>query len=222
MGDIIIGDKNEFRDHSRKVDYNFFFEPKKDSQSGYKSEDNEFDYAEFEEVSEDEPTFVQREVMEESTEKTKPEMNPDLPPEDIFVNIVKKIVTKAAEKNNQTIEAKPNGRLTPYIYYIDADVICMVLDDLRDNYPHYILNLLNEYRYNDGVSVVAPFISRILKIEGLTCKDFQNSDMQFAFEPYYQSSESAVKRMSDKLKSKDNADLLINTFEALVKKHKKS
>lgn len=221
MGDIIIGNKEEFKDRSRKIVINLSFGSKGDVRNGEKPEGDAGDYAEYEEVKE-EPITAQKEVKNATMEVVTHEAPPELPPEDKFINMVKKIITKAAEKNNQTIEAKPNGRLTPYKYIIDADLICKGLDDLRNNYPQYILNVLNGYRYKDGVTVVAPFISRILEIEGLTCKDFQKSDMQFAFEPYYEKAKSAVKRMSDPFKSKEDADLLINTFATLVKKYKKS
>ena len=50
MGDIIIGDKEEFRDRSRKVVINLSFEPKKESKSESKPKMDSDSYTEYEEV----------------------------------------------------------------------------------------------------------------------------------------------------------------------------
>ena len=50
MGDIIIGNKEEFRDRSRKVVINLSFEPKKESKSESKPKMDSDSYTEYEEV----------------------------------------------------------------------------------------------------------------------------------------------------------------------------
>lgn len=50
MGDIIIGNKEEFRDRSRKVVINLSFEPKKEAQSESKQKMDSDSYTEYEEV----------------------------------------------------------------------------------------------------------------------------------------------------------------------------
>lgn len=50
MGDIIIGNKEEFRDRSRKVVINLSFEPKKETQGEAKPKTDSGSYTEYEEV----------------------------------------------------------------------------------------------------------------------------------------------------------------------------
>lgn len=50
MGDIIIGNKEEFKDRSRKIVINLSFEPKKEKQSECKQEMDSDSYTEYEEV----------------------------------------------------------------------------------------------------------------------------------------------------------------------------
>ncbi len=141
---------------------------------------------------------------------------------DLFVNRVKDIVTKAAEKNGQQIYAKPNGWSVPYIYNIDARRICDIMDDLRKNHERYITNVIKVYPNPVGTTLIGAFIGRILKIEGLACSKLQYSDLNFAIKYFYNDVQDPSKRLSDKFKKevKSEGELLINTFVGLMKKHK--
>lgn len=93
----------------------------------------------------------------------------------------------------------------------------MMMDDLRKNYEEKITEFLKPYQRCDGVSVVAPFIGRMLDIEALRAKDLQKSDLDFAFSPYYNNGATAVKKMSSRLD--DDVNVLFGTLEGLLRKY---
>lgn len=220
MGDIVNGDKIIFGNNSRmiKIEMKNYFgsDPRRDDDIP-KSGVVETEEAEYEEVDEHKP----------QAEETEPPANNTTPPPqisnvDLFVNRVKDIVTKAAEKNGQQIDAKPNGWSVPYIYNIDAKRICDIMDDLRKNHERYITNVIKVYPNPVGTTLIGAFIGKILKIEGIACSELQFSDMNFAIKYFYNDVQDPSKRLSDKFKKevKSEGELLINTFVGLMKKHK--
>lgn len=174
------------------------------------AEEMEREFADFEEV-----------VDETKTETVlKPEVKPELPAADVFVNRVKDIVKKAAEKNGQVIPAKPRGQVGEYTFFVDGKRIAKMMDDLRKNHEAKINDFLGATRKYDGVMIVAPFIGGILKIEELRARDLQLTDLEFAFAPYYSKPASAVRRLSDKM---DNAEakMLFSLLKGMLKKYPK-
>lgn len=180
-------------------------------QEAQEAEELEREFAEFEEV-----------VDETKTEtKTKTEIKPELPPASRFVNMVKAIVREAAKKNGEKIVTNTRAWQGEYVFFVDGERIMKMMDDLRKNYEKKIEDFLQPYQKCDGVTVVAPFIGKLLDIEELRSKDLQKSDMAFAFAPYYNNGASAVKRMSDKLDS-EAAKLLLGTLQGLLRKYPKA
>ena len=161
------------------------------------------------------------EVVEEKAEDKKPKVKPDLPPADVFVNRVKAIVMKASEKNGQTIKTNTRAWQGEYVFFVDGKRIAKMMDDLRKNNEAKINEFLSVTSKYDGVMIVAPFIGRLLQIEGLMSRDLQRTDMEFAFAPYYNNAASAVKRMSDKLDSAE-ANMLFGLLQGLLKKYPKT
>ena len=180
-------------------------------QEAQEAEELEKEFADFEE-----------EVDEKQTEPTKqPQVKPDLPPADVFVNRVKAIVKESATKNGQRIVTNTRAWQGEYVFFVDGERISKMMDDLRKNYEEKIEEFLKPYQKCDGVTVVAPFIGKLLEIEELRARDLQKSDLAFAFTPYYNNGASAVKRMSDKLDS-EAAKLLLGTFQGLLRKYPKA
>lgn len=161
------------------------------------------------------------EVVEEKAEDKKPKVKPDQPPADVFVNRVKAIVMKASEKNGQTIKTNTRAWQGEYVFFVDGKRIAKMMDDLRKNNEAKINEFLSVTSKYDGVMIVAPFIGRLLQIEGLMSRDLQRTDMEFAFAPYYNNAASAVKRMSDKLDSAE-ANMLFGLLQGLLKKYPKT
>ena len=175
------------------------------------AEEIEKEFADFEEV-----------VDETKTEQAKQtKVKPDLPPADVFVNMVKAIVKEAAKKNGQTIPAKPRGQVGEYVFFVDGDRIVKMMDDLRRNHEAKINDFLSGTKKYDGVMIVAPFIGRLLKMEELRARDLQLTDLEFAFKPYYPNPTSAVRRLSDKLDSAE-ANVLFGLLIGMLKKYPKS
>ncbi len=175
------------------------------------AEELEKEFADFEEV-----------VDETKTEQAKQtKVKPELPPADVFVNMVKAIVKEAAKKNGETIPAKPRGQVGEYVFFVDGERIVKMMDDLRKNHEAKINEFLSGTKKYDGVMIVAPFIGGILKIEELRARDLQFTDLEFAFIPYYNKPASAVRRLSDKMDSAE-AKMLFGLLEGMLKKYPKS
>lgn len=176
-------------------------------QEAQEAEELEKEFADFEEV------------VDET--KTKTEVKPDLPPADVFVNMVKAIVKEAAKKNGETIPAKPRGQVGEYVFFVDGERIVKMMDDLRKNYEAKINEFLSGTKKYDGVMIVAPFIGGILKMEELRARDLQFTDLEFAFIPYYIKPASAVRRLSEKMDSAE-ANMLFGLLKGMLKKYPKS
>lgn len=180
-------------------------------QEAQEAEELEKEFADFEEVVDETRTKT----------NTKTEVKPDLPPADVFVNMVKAIVMEAAKKNGETIPAKPRGQVGEYVFFVDGERIVKMMDDLRKNHEAKINEFLSTTKKYDGVMIVAPFIGGILKIEELRARDLQLTDLEFAFIPYYNKPASAVRRLSDKMDSAE-AKMLFGLLKGMLKKYPKS
>ena len=164
------------------------------------------------------------EVVEEKAEDKKPKVKPDLPPADVFVNRVKAIVLEMAKKNGETIPAKPRGQAAEYVFFVDGQRLAKMMDDLRKNHENKINEFISRHfksnKY-DGVMTVAPFIGGLLELEEIKARGLQLTDLEFAFEPYYNSASSAVRRLSAKLES-DEAKVLYGLLIGFQKRHKRT
>ena len=166
------------------------------------------------------------EVVDETAENNMPKVKvkPDLPPADVFVNRVKAIVLEMAKKNGETIPAKPRGQAAEYVFFVDGQRLAKMMDDLRKNHENKINEFISRHfksnKY-DGVMTVAPFIGGLLELEEIKARGLQLTDLEFAFEPYYNSASSAVRRLSAKLES-DEAKVLYGLLIGFQKKYKRA
>ena len=180
------------------------------------------------EVEELEKEFADfEEVVDETAEDNnapKVKVKPDLPPADVFVNRVKAIVLEMAKKNGETIPAKPRGQAAEYVFFVDGQRLAKMMDDLRKNHENKINEFISRHfksnKY-DGVMTVAPFIGGLLELEEIKARGLQLTDLEFAFEPYYNSASSAVRRLSAKLES-DEAKVLYGLLIGFQKRHKRT
>lgn len=178
------------------------------------AEELEKEFADFEEVVD--------ETAEDNESKVK--VKPDLPPADVFVNRVKAIVLEMAKKNGEKIPAKPRGQAAEYVFFVDGQRLAKMMDDLRKNHENKINEFISRHfksnKY-DGVMTVAPFIGGLLELEEIKARGLQLTDLEFAFEPYYNSASSAVRRLSAKLES-DEAKVLYGLLIGFQKRHKRT
>ncbi len=171
--------------------------------------------------------LIHKEMMKGRTE-TAPHADDmqALPKEDLrsdvdrFIDRVKAIFAKAAEKNGETITVNAKGWSGQYTFYVDANRISKMLDDLRRNSEQKVKEYLDLFKGCTSVSAVAPFVGEILDIEELRVKEFQKSDMKFAFEPFYGMSATAVGKLSSKVGNTES-EMLINIFKGLLRKYPK-
>lgn len=191
-----------------------------DSQSNWKQERKEAEqmekeFAQYEEVVE-EPAEADAAVVEQ--ESSQENLLSDV---DRFIDRVKAIFAKAAEKNGEKITVNAKGWSGQYTFYVDADRVSKILDDLRQNSEQKVKEYLDLFKGCTSVSAVAPFVGEILDIEELRVKELQKLDMKFALEPFYGMTATAVSKLSSKV-GKTESELLINTLKGLLKKYPKS
>jgi hypothetical protein len=175
----------------------------------------EKEFAQYEEVVE-EPAEADAAVVEQ--ESSQENLLSDV---DRFIDRVKAIFAKAAEKNGEKITVNAKGWSGQYTFYVDADRVSKILDDLRQNSEQKVKEYLDLLKGCTSVSAVAPFVGEILDIEELRVKELQKLDMKFALEPFYGMTATAVSKLSSKV-GKTESELLINTLKGLLKKYPKS
>lgn len=133
-----------------------------------------------------------------------------------FVDRVKAIITKAAEKNNKEITSNARGRAYTYHYYINKEKFCNAMDKFAVEKPEMLEKYLGDTLHNVNVGVVAKFIGRVIDMEIINNNLLQRVDILFAFEDYYPNATTVKNKMSDKNLSPDDK-LLFGTFEGYLK-----
>ena len=133
-----------------------------------------------------------------------------------FVDRVKAIITKAAEKNNKEITSNARGRAYTYHYYINKEKFCNAMDKFAVEKPEMLEKYLGDTLHNVNVGVVAKFIGRVIDMEIINNNLLQRVDILFAFEDYYTNATTVKNKMSDKNLSPDDK-LLFGTFEGYLK-----
>ena len=133
-----------------------------------------------------------------------------------FVDRVKAIITKAAEKNNKEITSNARGRAYTYHYYINKEKFCNAMDKFAVDKPEMLEKYLGDTLHNVNVGVVAKFIGRVIDMEIINNNLLQRVDILFAFEDYYPNATTVKNKLSDKQLSPDDK-LLFGTFEGYLK-----
>lgn len=144
---------------------------------------------------------------------------PDLEVQQSFVDRVKTIVNKAAEKNGSQIEANARGRAYTYHYNINAERFCKALDRFVKEHEDMLMTYLSDDLNNKNVSLVAKFIGHVLDMEIINNKDLQRKDIIFAFKEYYDNETTIKNKLSSKQLDYDQ-QLLFGTFEGYLKTQK--
>lgn len=133
-----------------------------------------------------------------------------------FVDRVKDIITKAAEKNNKEITSNARGRAYTYHYYINKEKFCNAMDKFAVDKPEMLEKYLGDTLHNVNVGVVAKFIGRVIDMEIINNNLLQRVDILFAFKDYYPNATTVKNKLSDKQLSQDDK-LLFGTFEGYLK-----
>lgn len=168
--------------------------------------------------------------MQFVNEKKSDRDNPDAPiitPNDgtnsieSFVDTVKFIIKTAEKDNGKEKPIKARGKGGTYIYNVDGDGFCDVMDDLLLTHEKELADYLAGASADTATNIkyVAPFIGSILDTHCFTHKDMPKNAFQEAFESVYGKGTSAVSKMSDKNPSEE-AKKLFDVTREIINKHK--
>ena len=171
------------------------------------AEEMEREFADFEEVV-DEPR---------TSTSQKPKEAPVM--QETFADRVKAIVRKAATKNGQRVESNARGHAGAYIYHIDAEAFCKAMDEMVSSYGQDLQAFLGGSLRCVQVTKVCMFIGHVIRMSTINDTSLQMSDILFAFEDYYDNLQTVKAKLGDK-KTTSDQNVLLGTFQGLLKKYK--
>lgn len=140
-------------------------------------------------------------------------------PAESFAERVKAIMRKAATKNGQTIKSNARGHEREYKFYVDADAFCKAMDEMSAVYADKLREMLGGTLATVQVTKVCAFIGHVIRMQEINDERLQAVDLLFAFEDYYSNLQTVQARLGDRNKS-DDQDVVLGTFQGLLKKHK--
>lgn len=136
-----------------------------------------------------------------------------------FADRVKAIVRKAATKNGQRVESNARGHAGAYIYHIDAEAFCKAMDEMVSSYGQDLQAFLGGSLRCVQVTKVCMFIGHVIRMSTINDTSLQMSDILFAFEDYYDNLQTVKAKLGDK-KTTSDQNVLLGTFQGLLKKYK--
>ena len=138
--------------------------------------------------------------------------------QETFSDRVKAIMRKAASKNGQLIETTANGHAGAYIYNVNAEAFCKAMDEMVNSYGQKLKEFLGGSMNCLQVTKVCFFIGHIIRMHVINDTNLQMADIVFAFEDYYDNTQTVKAKLGDK-KTTSDQNVLFGTFEGLLKKH---
>lgn len=131
----------------------------------------------------------------------------------IFVDTVKLLMMKATKDNSTHRTMTPRGHSDSYIYNVEGERICLVMDILQVKHEPLLRDYLQDATANTANSIkyVAPFIGYILDTHLFTHAKMPKKDLDWVFKEVYGKNTSAVK----KLNYSECSDEAKRLFEAL-------
>ncbi len=83
-------------------------------------------------------------------------------PRRLFVEKCKEVGRKIGELNGQRLVYCPKGIITEYTFHFNDDGFCRLMDILNQECPDEIDAYLKNVQSPDGISIVLPFVGKIL------------------------------------------------------------
>jgi hypothetical protein len=170
------------------------------------AEEMEREFADFEEVVDE----------TNAMSANQPEMKPV--EQETFADRVKAIVRKAATKNGQRMESHARGHVGTYLYHINAVAFCKAMDEMVSLYGQKLQEFLGGSMNCVQVTKVCFFIGHVIRMHVINDTNLQMADIVFAFEDYYNNAQTVKAKLGDKNTTRDH-DVVLGTFEGLLKKH---
>lgn len=161
------------------------------------------------------------EIKEEPAPDTKvPPAKQQVAPvaQETFADRVKAIMRKAASKNGQRIETTAKGHAGAYFYNVNAEAFCKAMDEMVNSYGQKLKEFLGGSMNCLQVTKVCFFIGHIIRMHVINDTNLQMADIVFAFEDYYDNTQTVKAKLGDK-KTTSDQNVLFGTFEGLLKKH---
>lgn len=145
----------------------------------------------------------------------------DIDPIVAFCDRVKDIVKSFAEMNGKVIKTNAKGVAGQYVFKVDAQHFCLMMNELRTQYDYR----LNEYLEGKNatsatqLTLVCPFIGHVLSLGIINTPQLQKADLEPVLQQYYPGKKSIVSKLS--ARSYTYAERkLFDIVEALLKDYR--
>lgn len=144
-------------------------------------------------------------------------------PVESFVDQVKRIMLLAEKKNGQEMVLTARGNGGTYIYKVDGQGFCEVMDKLVNDHTLQIEEYLNGANAEAAGSIkyVCPFIGFVLDTHLYSEPKLQKSDLKSVMEEVYGKGTSATSKLSTK-NDADEAQILFGIVEEIMKNARKA
>ena len=130
--------------------------------------------------------------------KRKEEGDEFIDPITAFCDRVKDIVKSFAQMNGKEISTNAKGVAGRYVFKVDDQHFCLMMNELRTNYDYYLNNYLEG---KDAVgatqlSLVCPFIGYALSLNIINTPHLQKTDLEPVLQQYYPGKKSIITKLS--------------------------
>ena len=124
----------------------------------------------------------------------------DLDPITAFCDRVKDIVKSFAQMNGKVISTNAKGVAGQYVFKVDAQHFCLMMNELRTNYDYYLNDYLEGKNAQGAtqLSLVCPFIGHVLTLHIINTDQLQNTDLAPVLQQYYPGMKSAITKLSSR------------------------
>ena len=130
--------------------------------------------------------------------KRKEEGDNDVDPITAFCDRVKDIVKSFAQMNGKEISTNAKGVAGQYVFKVDDQHFCLMMNELRTNYDYRLNDYLNGRDANGAtqLSLVCPFVGYVLSLNIINTDQLQNTDLEPVLQQYYPGKKSAITKLS--------------------------
>ena len=130
--------------------------------------------------------------------KRKEEGDNDVDPITAFCDRVKDIVKSFAQMNGKEISTNAKGVAGQYVFKVDAQHFCLMMNELRTNYDYRLNDYLNgrDAESAKQLTLVCPFIGYVLSLNIINTDQLQNTDLEPVLQQYYPGKKSLITKLS--------------------------
>lgn len=130
--------------------------------------------------------------------KRKEEGDNDVDPITAFCDRVKDIVKSFAQMNGKEISTNAKGVAGQYVFKVDDQHFCLMMNELRTNYDYRLNDYLNGRDANGAtqLSLVCPFVGYVLSLNIINTDQLQNTDLEPVLQQYYPGKKSLITKLS--------------------------